>query len=375
MNPPPQAGKPHRHIGWVLLSPTHAAQPSTRIAALNMMSDLTAHGYRSTILFAPEQPQERPQLPPLEALIQQHELDVVIFQKAHGDSVMDLNAGLRTRGIKTVYMVCDLVLPEMTEATDLTVTVTPFLRDLYPAPLRHKVTVVHDGIEHAELHKDSYGDRTGRQDAPLSAVLVTSAALHDLGPIGTPPPWLRATVIGRYPERQSVRQRFRDLAGLEGTATRLDYLRFAGHPRIRTEGWTERRAYDALLAADIGIIPIPTQPGAVMGGAPPMWMRKSENRLTMKMALGLPVVASPVPSYLDVVEHGVNGFIAATSADWTRCLAELRDPGLRRSMGTRARQSVLERFSRNRQSTLLAGALDELLNESRSRQPPHPIHP
>lgn len=76
-----------------------------------------------------------------------------------------------------------------------------------------------------------------------------------------------------------------------------------------------------------------------------MWMRKSENRLTMKMALGLPVVASPVPAYLDIVEQGVNGFIATTPADWHRCLAELRDPALRRSMGMRARQSVLERFS------------------------------
>lgn len=201
-------------------------------------------------------------MPPADELVGAHELDIVIFQKVHGDSVMAANEGLRRRGIKTAYLVCDLVLPALTEATDLTITVTPFLRDLYPERLRHKLAVVHDGIEHPNLHKESYSGGHGERRAPLNAVLVTSAKVHKLDPIGPPPPWLRITVVGGYPERQSLRQRYRDLAVLPDLSARLDYLRFASHPRIHAEAWSKFRAYEALLSADIGVIPVPTGPAA-----------------------------------------------------------------------------------------------------------------
>lgn len=359
----------HRKIGWVLLSPPAEAQPSTRIAALNMISELAPLGYDSCILFAPKQGTERPMLPPLEPLLQEVQrqgINLVVFQKVHGDAVARFSTMLKALGIKTAYMVCDLVLPDMTAVTDATITVTPYLRRLYNESLRSKVHVVHDGIEHAELSKSDYGDKRGRRGDPLQAVLVTSAAQHSLSPIAPPPPWLRTTLLGRYPSADShlarLKHRLQKLRALEGVAARLSYLRFASHPRVSLEPWSEQRAYEALLAADIGIIPVANQETAPDGDAlPPMWMRKSENRLTMKMALGLPVIASPVPAYLDVVEHGVNGFIARSPADWQDCLSALRDPALRREMGTKARQTVVERFSRARQARLLASVFDQVL--------------
>ena len=64
------------------------------------------------------------------------------------------------------------------------------------------------------------------------------------------------------------------------------------------------------------------------------------------MACGLPVVASPVGVSRQIVEHGVNGFLAATEAEWRDALtALLRDPALRQKMGQAGRRKVQARYS------------------------------
>jgi glycosyltransferase involved in cell wall biosynthesis len=68
------------------------------------------------------------------------------------------------------------------------------------------------------------------------------------------------------------------------------------------------------------------------------------------MAAGLPVVASPIPSYEEVVVHGVNGFLASSAADWRRHLHALREPHLRQEIGARARAAVLPKFSKDLQA-------------------------
>lgn len=125
--------------------------------------------------------------------------------------------------------------------------------------------------------------------------------------------------------------------------------------------WDPAVVYRELLAADIGVIPIEqaSAPDASAPDAP--WRVKSENRLTLKMAAALPVVASPIPAYERVVEHGVNGFLARSHADWQRCLRALRDPDLRREMGQRARASVLPRFSQAEQARRFVAVLRDLL--------------
>lgn len=369
-------------IGWVLLSPRAAAQPSTRIAALNMMGDLQAHGFVSSVLYEPEQGCEQPELPPLATLlaqVRQERLDLVVLQKVHGPAVLALADALRREGVKTVYMVCDLVLPEMVERTDLTLTVTDYLRQLHPAALQPKIRIVHDGIEHAELHKTAPRADRGSAGAPLRATLVTSAPVYKLAPLGAPPDWLQLKIVGRYPPPRSwtagIAEHGWRLKRLASWAARWRYLGFVTNPRIRTENWSVQRAHEALLGADIGIIPVDTRETAGPGAPPPMWMRKSENRLTMKMSMGLPVIASPVPAYLDVIEQGVNGFIARDAADWRQCLEALRDPQLRRDMGAKARETVLHRFSRERQAEALAAALRELAPAPEPGPAPEPTQP
>ena len=64
------------------------------------------------------------------------------------------------------------------------------------------------------------------------------------------------------------------------------------------------------------------------------------------MACGVPVVASRVPGWNEVVEHGVTGFLRRTPTGFVESLTELvSDATLRTSMGLRARKRAEDCFS------------------------------
>jgi glycosyltransferase involved in cell wall biosynthesis len=127
--------------------------------------------------------------------------------------------------------------------------------------------------------------------------------------------------------------------------------------RIHRVSWHPDGVYELLQAADVGIIPVDDSAPLHPGYPVPAWQLKSENRLTLKMCMGLPVIASPVPSYIPVIEQGVNAYIAATRTQWHEYLGALRDPGLRQQVGERARQAVVERYSMEEQARRLVAVL------------------
>ena len=64
------------------------------------------------------------------------------------------------------------------------------------------------------------------------------------------------------------------------------------------------------------------------------------------MACGVPVIASPVGVNVDIVEPGVNGFLASTEAEWRSAIATLQaDPDLRARMGAAGRKKVEQHYS------------------------------
>jgi len=66
---------------------------------------------------------------------------------------------------------------------------------------------------------------------------------------------------------------------------------------------------------------------------------KSSNRLAAFMAMGYPVICTPIPSYTRLIKDGVNGFFATTAEEWRHCISTLRDPELRERVGTAARHT------------------------------------
>jgi glycosyltransferase involved in cell wall biosynthesis len=352
-------------VGFVLLSNSRRPLPSTRIAVLNMFPYLGAANYEPHVCFEPDGPAEQPSVPGLAERLEEQGIDIVVFQKVHGASVLSEAKRAAAKGIKTIYAVCDFIDNEMAAATDATIVVTDYLKALYNPALHYKIHVVHDGIEHPEVAKENYGpDVDVETDARLNAGLVTASSLTYLPVIGEPPSFLRVTVVGRYPSGNWVLRGARaayEQARSAGDYRRgIDTLRQVVSGRFRTVPWGPNTVYEIMIQADVGIIPIDMRHEPLPGQAVSSWQVKSENRLTMKMAVGLPVVASPVPSYLPVIDQGKNGFIAETRADWLACLKALRNPRLRREIGRNARDSVLTRFSKDDQAVKFIRVLEHV---------------
>lgn len=101
--------------------------------------------------------------------------------------------------------------------------------------------------------------------------------------------------------------------------------------------WSEDREVSLIQSMDIGVMPLPDTP----------WARgKCGYKLIQYMACGLPVVASPVGVNADIVEHGVNGFLADSDDEWRTAIETLlNDADLRRRMGAAGRKKVEEDYS------------------------------
>jgi glycosyltransferase involved in cell wall biosynthesis len=73
---------------------------------------------------------------------------------------------------------------------------------------------------------------------------------------------------------------------------------------------------------------------------------KSGLKALQYMALEIPTVAQRIGTNLEIVDHGGNGFLADSSEEWLATLRRLvRDPDLRRRIGTAARRTVVDRYS------------------------------
>jgi glycosyltransferase involved in cell wall biosynthesis len=101
--------------------------------------------------------------------------------------------------------------------------------------------------------------------------------------------------------------------------------------------WSEEREYELLDKLDAGIMPLADLP----------WDRgKCGYKLIQYMACGKPVIASPVGVNTEIVEPGVNGFLASTDSEWTEAITTLAsDAALRERMGRAAREKVVRAYS------------------------------
>lgn len=100
--------------------------------------------------------------------------------------------------------------------------------------------------------------------------------------------------------------------------------------------WTEQTEVASIASLDIGIMPLVDEP---------FERGKCGYKLIQYMASGLPVIASPVGVNRQIVEHGINGFLADTPQQWEEALQTLlADPGLRHRMGRAGREKVAKQF-------------------------------
>jgi glycosyltransferase involved in cell wall biosynthesis len=100
--------------------------------------------------------------------------------------------------------------------------------------------------------------------------------------------------------------------------------------------WAEETEVASIASFDIGIMPLADEP---------FERGKCGYKLIQYMACGLPVVASPVGVNCQIVEHGVNGFLADTPEQWEQAFTTLlADADLRQRMGQAGRQAVEQQY-------------------------------
>ena len=131
----------------------------------------------------------------------------------------------------------------------------------------------------------------------------------------------------------------------------------AGKPERNVPGfefppWSEETEVSQIQGLDIGIMPLTDTPFA---------RGKCGFKLIQYMACGLPVVASPIGVNRQIVEHGVNGYLASGETEWRFALTSLlSDPELRRRMGEAGRKKVVSEYSMQVYGPKVAGILSTI---------------
>jgi len=109
---------------------------------------------------------------------------------------------------------------------------------------------------------------------------------------------------------------------------------------VRQEPWTLTKDVSFFQDLDIGVYPLPDEP----------WILGKIGFKTIQyMAVGVPCVVSGIGRNCEIVQDGVNGFLAHSDEEWHDCLARLlSDAALRCRLGLAGRRTVEERFAMQR---------------------------
>ena len=121
---------------------------------------------------------------------------------------------------------------------------------------------------------------------------------------------------------------------------------------VENERWSLEREIDLFRTCDIGVYPLKDDE----------WSRgKCGFKAIEFMACGVPVVASAVGVNREIIEDGVNGFLASTDEEWAGKLQRLiSDPGLRRRLALAGRRTIEERYSLHVNAPKLAAVLRQV---------------
>ncbi len=102
-------------------------------------------------------------------------------------------------------------------------------------------------------------------------------------------------------------------------------------------GWKRADEVKELSGIDIGIMPLPNDE----------WAKgKCGLKGLQYMALEIPTLMSPVGVNSEIIQDGVNGYLADEVDEWVEKISKLvESEELRKQLGQKARQTVLEKYS------------------------------
>ena len=124
--------------------------------------------------------------------------------------------------------------------------------------------------------------------------------------------------------------------------------------------WTSKNEVRDLAEMDVGVMPVPEEE----------WAKGKQGlKALLYMSMEIPVVASPVGANTEIIQDGVNGFLARSQEEWIGKLHDLLlDQALRRRLGTAGRETVLARYSARSQVSRVYEVLEQSVQRGKAMQ-------
>jgi glycosyltransferase involved in cell wall biosynthesis len=128
---------------------------------------------------------------------------------------------------------------------------------------------------------------------------------------------------------------------------------------IEQPAWSLDREVELFNTCDVGVYPLSDDE----------WSRgKCGFKAIEFMACGVPVVASAVGVNREIIEDGVNGFLASTDDEWVDKLGRLlSDRALRERLGRAGRRTIEERYSLQVHAPAVAGVIRRAVEEAQTK--------
>jgi glycosyltransferase involved in cell wall biosynthesis len=118
--------------------------------------------------------------------------------------------------------------------------------------------------------------------------------------------------------------------------------------------WSPENEVEVISNFDIGIMPMPEDEWS---------LGKCSMKALLYMSLAVPTVCSNIGMNREVIHHGENGFLAKTNKDWLKAIGDLvDDAGLRKKIGEKARETVVEKYSMKKCAELFAEVVRKTVN-------------
>ena len=177
-----------------------------------------------------------------------------------------------------------------------------------------------------------------------------------IGWIGTPTTAAYLKALGPSLSRLAARVPFE--LRVSGSGAPLEFSAV----KTVNERWSLANEVALFNTCDIGVYPLTDDE----------WAKgKCGFKAIQFMACGVPVVAAAVGVNREIIEDGVNGFLASTEQEWDEKIGRLlADPALRQRVADAGRKTIEQRYSLAVNAPRLASLLREVVHRARGAGAP-----